>query len=583
MARARSVYRCAECGHDHPKWVGRCGECQQWGTVQEQAAKTGIVRQVEAVAPVAGRTARPITQITTTDAPRRTSGVGEFDRVLDRERRGLLARRLLPYGAFVAAALRFDIFAFYFDGGLLGATRYWRLELPLLKLAGKKVIAYPYGGDARQCLQRLGEQRARPRGPSGYVLALHHVEDGQGRPYRQRLPAERRGVIARLEHVGGVATGPAGTDGHPVPECFGHGDDVGAHTRVLEPEPAPSAAEAGLHLVDDEEIEAAAELPHVPIRAFEGRHRDRRHPAHAVAITPERAPVHGPDLPGPLFEQDTGRHEAQGAQLCPLHGGQRQPGLAHPTGTHAQQHPPPGGDAQRLAGGAHGRAFYHERRERAPGPRTRGLLPSGAVGRAQRYQVTVEGQAHEVSVELDARAPHPPRARVHLGGQLGQRNAVLPGGDELGEHGQRRVDGLEHQHAGAGDLAVGEVQRAVIDVEARTGRIGHGHRQTVGAADHRALLVDGAASVDEQRTGVQARVATTGPHALAERRVADCQVSEGGADGRGFDLRDRGARTGRGVTNIRSRASLIEAEVSWGRRPGGGTTFMLRKVTPPVN
>jgi DNA repair protein RadA/Sms len=24
MAKPRSVYRCTECGHEHPKWVGRC-------------------------------------------------------------------------------------------------------------------------------------------------------------------------------------------------------------------------------------------------------------------------------------------------------------------------------------------------------------------------------------------------------------------------------------------------------------------------------------------------------------------------------------------------------------------------------
>ncbi|MBA2767890.1 MAG: hypothetical protein H0U35_01925, partial [Sporichthyaceae bacterium] len=40
MARAavrapatRSTFRCAECGWATGKWVGRCGECQAWGTV----------------------------------------------------------------------------------------------------------------------------------------------------------------------------------------------------------------------------------------------------------------------------------------------------------------------------------------------------------------------------------------------------------------------------------------------------------------------------------------------------------------------------------------------------------------------
>ncbi len=84
MAKTRpapAAFVCTECGWTAAKWVGRCGECQQWGTVIEQATSTGIARpQVTASAPSVG--ARPITQISTADAPRRTSGVGEFDRVL---------------------------------------------------------------------------------------------------------------------------------------------------------------------------------------------------------------------------------------------------------------------------------------------------------------------------------------------------------------------------------------------------------------------------------------------------------------------------------------------------------------------
>ena len=86
MAKTRPAppaFVCTECGWTASKWVGRCGECQQWGTVVEQAASVGIARpQVTALAPSAERVARPITQITTAESPRRTSGVGEFDRVL---------------------------------------------------------------------------------------------------------------------------------------------------------------------------------------------------------------------------------------------------------------------------------------------------------------------------------------------------------------------------------------------------------------------------------------------------------------------------------------------------------------------
>jgi len=58
-------------------------------------------------------------------------------------------RQLGPYLAFLWAGIRFDIFCFYFDGGLLADTPFWRAELPLLRLAGKRIIVWPYGGDAR--------------------------------------------------------------------------------------------------------------------------------------------------------------------------------------------------------------------------------------------------------------------------------------------------------------------------------------------------------------------------------------------------------------------------------------------------
>ncbi|MGH3104115.1 MAG: hypothetical protein ACRDN6_08475 [Gaiellaceae bacterium] len=72
-----------------------------------------------------------------------------FDHVLDRFTRVPLLGQLVPYGAFLWAGLRSDVFCFYFDGGLLGETPFWRAELPLLRLAGKKIVVWPYGGDAR--------------------------------------------------------------------------------------------------------------------------------------------------------------------------------------------------------------------------------------------------------------------------------------------------------------------------------------------------------------------------------------------------------------------------------------------------
>jgi Glycosyl transferases group 1 len=74
---------------------------------------------------------------------------GRFDHALDRLRRIPLAGRLVPYAAFVWAGLRYDVYGLFFDGGFLATTPYWQLELSLLRLAGKGIVVYPYGGDAR--------------------------------------------------------------------------------------------------------------------------------------------------------------------------------------------------------------------------------------------------------------------------------------------------------------------------------------------------------------------------------------------------------------------------------------------------
>ncbi|MFD1714826.1 DNA repair protein RadA [Amnibacterium flavum] len=85
MARvtaSASPFRCTECGWTTSKWVGRCAECQQWGTVIESAEKTGITRSIRPTAVVGDRVARPIGEIEVESATHRPSGIAEFDRVL---------------------------------------------------------------------------------------------------------------------------------------------------------------------------------------------------------------------------------------------------------------------------------------------------------------------------------------------------------------------------------------------------------------------------------------------------------------------------------------------------------------------
>ena len=108
--------------------------------------------------------------------------------------------------------------------------------------------------DAGERRQAGGQPLARGRRPGpGRPRASITCEHGAGRGGGQGLAAEGRGVVAGHEGVGHVGPGPAGADGHAVAEGLGHGDDVGPHAEVLEAEPLAGAAEAGLHLVDDEQ------------------------------------------------------------------------------------------------------------------------------------------------------------------------------------------------------------------------------------------------------------------------------------------------------------------------------------------
>ena len=75
----------------------------------------------------------------------------DFDEVLARPGASFpvrAARALLgPYVVFVRALFRSDVFHFFFDGGFLLTTPFRLFELQLLHVAGKKVIAMPYGSD----------------------------------------------------------------------------------------------------------------------------------------------------------------------------------------------------------------------------------------------------------------------------------------------------------------------------------------------------------------------------------------------------------------------------------------------------
>jgi DNA repair protein RadA/Sms len=83
MPRSATVFACTACGHESPKWHGRCPGCSEWNTMTEEkrtAAPAGRAKTVGS----SGRALRPV-PLGKVEAPRverLKTGIGEFDRVL---------------------------------------------------------------------------------------------------------------------------------------------------------------------------------------------------------------------------------------------------------------------------------------------------------------------------------------------------------------------------------------------------------------------------------------------------------------------------------------------------------------------
>jgi DNA repair protein RadA/Sms len=73
----KTAFLCSECGWRAPKWVGRCGECQAWGSVFEVGASS----RTPQAGPVSSA-AQPMDQIDLTRSAASPTGITELDRVL---------------------------------------------------------------------------------------------------------------------------------------------------------------------------------------------------------------------------------------------------------------------------------------------------------------------------------------------------------------------------------------------------------------------------------------------------------------------------------------------------------------------
>jgi DNA repair protein RadA/Sms len=80
MKKTRAIiFRCSECEHEEPKWLGRCPSCGAWNTMQEHNTT-----QSSAATRTKGAIPRsiPLQAIDAEESQRLSTGIPEFDRVL---------------------------------------------------------------------------------------------------------------------------------------------------------------------------------------------------------------------------------------------------------------------------------------------------------------------------------------------------------------------------------------------------------------------------------------------------------------------------------------------------------------------
>src|SRR5450631_1463081 len=84
---AVAVYECSECGWRSTKWAGRCGECQEWGSLTQAPPAGSVIATPGSMrVPLRAGTPRvaavPIGLVDADAARARPTGMDELDRVL---------------------------------------------------------------------------------------------------------------------------------------------------------------------------------------------------------------------------------------------------------------------------------------------------------------------------------------------------------------------------------------------------------------------------------------------------------------------------------------------------------------------
>ena len=77
------VFKCTNCSHTQPRWLGRCPECGEWNSFTEESVDLNAVTQTfGGVGSSIKQKPIPLSKIDPLEGKRFLTGIGEFDRVL---------------------------------------------------------------------------------------------------------------------------------------------------------------------------------------------------------------------------------------------------------------------------------------------------------------------------------------------------------------------------------------------------------------------------------------------------------------------------------------------------------------------
>ncbi len=80
--KAKTVYICSQCGFESPKWNGRCPDCGEWNTMNEELRTVQALKSNNTSAYASSAQACTIDNICADDEIRFKTGMAELDRVL---------------------------------------------------------------------------------------------------------------------------------------------------------------------------------------------------------------------------------------------------------------------------------------------------------------------------------------------------------------------------------------------------------------------------------------------------------------------------------------------------------------------